>query len=154
MRKVFFLSAMILALTFIAGPSYAAKVCLIDNFGFYWELKGGRIDKKTYTAKYVNPAGTVVCTGYADATLTNSGTLRVSFLNGHDTFGTCQTVFWSASTNILFTGSGEYDIFGDGSVEGPFSVSLVSCTSVPPTLQGKVDATDSATSPAQPSRKQ
>ncbi|MCI0613835.1 hypothetical protein L0244_12695 [bacterium] len=149
MRKVFFLSAMILALTFIAGPSYAAKVCLIDNFGSYWELKGGKIDKKTYTAKLINP--TNFCTGYADATLTNSGNLVVSFYNAHNTTATCQTVFWSATTNLLFAGSGEYDIWGDGSIEGNFTVAPVSCTILPPTLSEDMDAKQETVTSTHPS---
>lgn len=132
MRKVFLIFAVVFALCLFAKTSFAAKVCLQDNFGGFWELKGGKIDKKTFTAKYIVP-GTCVLGGYADASLTNSGTLVVSLYNSHSASANCNVVFWSASTNIFFAGSGEFDIVGDGSVEGNFNLTPVNCSSLPPT---------------------
>lgn len=131
MRKVFLFSAVVFAFCLLTKTSFAAKVCLQDNVGGFWELKGGKVDKKTFTAKYIVP-GACVLGGYADVTLTNSGTLVVSLYNSHSASANCNVVFWSASTNIFFGGSGEYDIVGDGSIDGTFSLTPVNCSTLPP----------------------
>jgi hypothetical protein len=147
MRKVFLLSAVLSVLFFMTETSYAAKICLLDNFGSYWELKGGKIDKKSYTTKHILPG--CVVGGYADVTLTNLGQLVVTFYDAHDTTGACQVVYWTAVTNLGFGGSGTYDIWGDGTKEGNFSVTPVSCSTLPPSLTNK----PAAVNPNHPSLK-
>jgi hypothetical protein len=136
MRKIFVLFAMVLALAFSAELSFAGKICLRDNFGEFWELKGGKVDKKSYTLKIIGTSGCVV-SGIADVTLTNSGSLVLSANNGHDTGAFCQPVIWSALVDSTFAGSGNYDQLGDGSISGTFSLTPVSCSSLPTTIDAR-----------------
>lgn len=133
MRTVFVFSVLVLAV-FMAESSFAAKICLQDDFGEFWELKGGKIDKKSYTFKLIVPSVCAV-SGTAEATLTNSGFLILSATNGHDIAGSCVPIVWSATVNAVdFSGSGTYDGFGDGTISGPFTLTSVSCTSLLPNL--------------------
>ena len=133
MRKIFVFFAMVLAFSLSAELSFAGKVCLQDGFGEFWELKGGSVDKKSYTLKIIGTSGCVV-SGIADVTKTNSGSMVLSATNGHDTGGFCQPVIWSASIDSTFTGTGNYDQLGDGTISGTFSLAPVSCSSLPTTI--------------------
>jgi hypothetical protein len=133
MGKLFSVTASIFLLLLLTTPSFAAKVCLQDNFGGYWELKGGRVDKKTYTVKIIVPNFCIVG-GYADVSKENSNLLFVSLFNSHDTAGICNPVFFSAATNLQFAGSGKYDTLADGSIEGTFSITPIQCSALPSNL--------------------
>ena len=76
-QKVIVFSAFVLAFC-LAGTSFAEKICLQDNFGVFWELKGGKIDKKSYTFKRI---GLGTCSGHAEVTLLNSGLLILGALS-------------------------------------------------------------------------
>jgi hypothetical protein len=130
MKKVFSVTAAFVLLLSLGGPLFAKKVCLQDNFTGYWELTGGKPDKKTYTARLVVP-GFCEVGGYADATIMNSDTLLVSLFNSHDTDGQCVPVLFSATTNKNFVGSGKYDTLADGSIEGTFTLTKINCSSIP-----------------------
>lgn len=130
MKKAFSATVVIFLMLFMEQLSFAKKVCLQDNFTGYWELSGGKPDKKTYTAKLIVP-GFCEVGGYADATKMNSETLRVSLFNSHDTSGVCVPVLFSATTNENFTGSGTYDSLADGSIGGSFSLTRIDCSSIP-----------------------
>jgi hypothetical protein len=114
----------------IAESSFAGKICLRDNFGGFWELKGGRIDKKTYTVKMIIP-GVCVVGGYADAVRETSNILFVSLFNSHDTAGQCVPVLFSATTNLLFEGNGKFDTFANGTINGTFSLENIKCSDLP-----------------------
>jgi hypothetical protein len=134
MKKVFSPAAILFLLLFMEQLSFAKKVCLQDNFFGYWELSGGRVGKKTFTARLILP-GFCQTGGYADITRVNSNTLLISLFNSHDINGTCVPVLWSATTNADFEGSGSYDTLADGSTEGTFTLTKVNCSSIPSAAQ-------------------
>lgn len=51
MRKFFVVSMLLAFAFFVSQQCYAAKVCLQDNFGDIFILKGGKVDKKSFTVK-------------------------------------------------------------------------------------------------------
>lgn len=147
MKKTFLFSAVVFALIFLSQTCFAAKVCLQDQFGDFFELKGGKIDKKTFTVKVINPAVNCVIAGYADVTATNGGALILGMFTNNNTAGNCNAVLWSATLNIFFSGSGTFDRLGDGSVEGNFTLTPISCTSLPPSKPNKTEGTGDQNGP-------
>ncbi|HEY7162391.1 MAG TPA: hypothetical protein VH815_14085 [Acidobacteriota bacterium] len=127
-KKLIISTFVILALVLSAKPSFAKKICLRDNFGGIWELKGGKIDKKPYSARYIIPAGFCELPGYATA-VTDSTGVQVSFV--HTQTDLCQAVMYQIHGDELFNGIGNFDFLADGTVEGPLTMTNISCNSLP-----------------------
>lgn len=117
---------LIFGLAFQAGSSFAASVCLQDDLGGIWELNGGKVDKRTYSARYIIPASCEV-PGYATAVTYGSG-IALSLANTQDTTGNCNAVLWFISADTDFNGSGGYDDLGNGSVDGSVTLTRVDCS--------------------------
>jgi hypothetical protein len=127
MKKLIISIFVVSALVFSAEPSFAKKICLQDNFGGFWELKGGKIDKKPYTAKYI-VGGNCEIPGYVTA-VTDSTGVQVAFVHTHTDI--CQTVMYQIFGDKKFNGSGSYDMLADGSIEGNITMTKISCSSLP-----------------------
>jgi hypothetical protein len=130
MKRFTVLCAVAFAIVFLAPPTYAAKICFQDQFGELFQLKGGKLDKKSYTVK-VDVPGFCVVSGHAEITLNGSGQLVLGMLTSHDLGGACLSVRWVAVGNgLVYTGS--FDQNGDGTIDGSITFTNVSCTSFPP----------------------
>lgn len=133
MKTAIFITAIALALCLFAGNTFAATICLQDNFGGFWQLKGGKVDKKSYTLLRIS--GDLSCAepGSADITMKNSTTLVLGAFTTHDSTGSgaCFPILWSADLNLSFAGSGTYDGLGDGTIQGPFTLTPINCSSFP-----------------------
>ena len=131
MRKFFVLSMVMAFAFFVSQQCYAAKFCLQDNFGEIFILKGGKIDKKSFTVKVDVPSLCVV-TGHAEASVNGSGQIVLGMLTSHDVTGNCLTVRWSMIGDGNFNATGNFDRNGDGSNDGAVTFTAVSCSSIPP----------------------
>jgi hypothetical protein len=133
MKTAIFITAIALALGLFAGNTFAATICLQDNFGAFWQLKGGKVDKKSYTLLRIS--GDLSCAepGSADITMKTSTTLVLGAFTTHDSTGSgvCFPILWSADLNLSFAGSGTYDGLGDGTIQGPFTLTPINCSSFP-----------------------
>jgi len=135
MKKFFVLSMVAAFAFFISQQCFAAKICLTDNFGDFYQIKGGKLDKKSYTVKIDVPgAGGCVVTGHAETTLNGTGQTVVGMLTSHDIPGNCLAVRWSwiAANPDLLSGTGTFDQNGDGSNDGAVTFTNISCSSIPP----------------------
>ena len=132
MKKFFVFSMVVAFALLISQQSFAAKICLQDNFGEYFILKGGKVDKKSFTVK-IDVPGQCVVTGHAETSLNGAGQYVVGMLTSHDITGNCLAVRWTwTSANEFLGGSGNYDQNGDGSNDGTITFTNVSCSSIPP----------------------
>lgn len=131
--KKFFVLFFVVGAFFISQQCFAAKICLTDNFGDFYQIKGGKVDKKSFTVKIDSP-GLCVVTGHAEVSLNSSGQYVVGMLTSHDITGNCLTVRWTwiAANPDLLSGSGNYDQNGDGTNDGAVTFTNVSCSSIPP----------------------
>jgi hypothetical protein len=119
------------ALSFVvAQPSFAEKICLKDQFGEYYQLKGGRLDKKSYTVK-IDVPGFCVVSGHAEVSLRGDGQYALGILTSHDLAGSCLSVRFTAVGDILLNGTGNFDQNGDGTTDGSVTFTNISCTSMP-----------------------
>jgi hypothetical protein len=146
MTKAFSVAAAFFLLLSAAELSFAKKACFQDNFTGYWEVTGGRPGKRIYTAKLTVP-GFCVIGGYADTAKINSNTLLVTLFNSHDLDGHCSPVLWSATTNLNFEGTGQYDTLADGSTEGTFTLTKINCSSIPDPAQLKTNFNQTSNHP-------
>jgi hypothetical protein len=132
--KKFFVFCMVVAFALlISQQSFAAKICLTDNFGNFYQIKGGKIDKKSYTVK-IDAPGLCVVTGHAETSLNGTGQTVVGMLTSHDVTGNCLTVRWTwiAANPDLLSGTGNFDQNGDGTNDGAVTFTNLSCSSLPP----------------------
>src|SRR5262245_46727858 len=137
--KKFLVFCMVVAFALlISQQSFAAKICLTDNFGDFYQIKGGRLDKKSYTVK-IDVPGVCVVTGHAETSLNGSGQTVVGMRKSKDVTGNCLTVRWSwiAANPDLLSGTGNFDQNGDGSNDGAVTFTNVSCSSIPPFFNSK-----------------
>jgi hypothetical protein len=144
MKKLIISTFVVLALVLSAEPSFAKKICLEDNFGGVWELKGGKVDKKPYAARYI-VGGVCEIPGYATA-ITDSNGIQVALV--HTQTDVCQVVMYQILADELFNGSGSYDALANGTIDGNVTLTNISCKSIttlparegeskPPALMGK-----------------
>jgi hypothetical protein len=141
MKKFFVLLMVVGTAIFISQQCFAAKICLTDNFGNFYQIKGGKVDKKSFTVK-IDAPGLCVVTGHAETTINGSGQTVVGMLTSHDVTGNCLTVRWSwVSANESLNGTGNFDQNGDGTNDGAVTFTNLSCSSLPPFFNEKpVDA--------------
>jgi hypothetical protein len=129
----------VLTLVLSAELSFAKKICLQDGFGGFWELKGGKIDKKPYTAKYIVDSCEIP--GYVTA-ITYSTGVQGTFVHTQTT--ACNVVMYQIFGDKKFNGSGTYDILANGSVDGNVTMTKVGCSSLPittlPVKEGELKA--------------
>jgi hypothetical protein len=132
MKKFIVLSMVAVFAFFISQQCFAGKICLTDNFGNFYQIKGGKVDKKSFTVK-IDAPGLCVVTGHAETSLSGSGVV-VGMLTSHDITGNCLTVrwTWTAANPDLLSGSGNFDQNGDGSNDGAVTFTNLSCSSIPP----------------------
>jgi hypothetical protein len=131
MRKLSILFSVVATLCFLVQPSFAKKICLQDQFGESFELKGGRIDKKSWTVRATNTAGGCALAGAANVTVNSSGQFILGMITTHDTGGTCNPVLWFAVGDEFLNSTGTYDALGDGSIDGNITFTNVPCSSLP-----------------------
>lgn len=133
MKKFFVLLMVVGIAFFVSQQCFAAKICLTDNFGNFYQIKGGKIDKKSYTVK-IDAPGLCVVTGHAETSLNGTGQTVVGMLTSHDVTGNCLTVRWTwiAANPDLLSGSGNFDQNGDGTNDGAVTFTNLSCSSLPP----------------------
>lgn len=130
--KKFFVLTMVGALAFfISHQCFAEKICLQDNFGEYFILKGGRVDKKSWAVK-IDAPGTCVVTGHAETSLNGSGQTVLGMLTSHDVGGACLAVRWILVGDALLNATGNYDQNGDGTIDGSVTLTHVDCSTLPP----------------------
>lgn len=122
---------LIAAFLMMVQSSFASKVCLKDNLGFWYELTGGRVDKKTYTVKRFRP-GCCVISGYADVTLDSFGVYTIAIYSGHSPSVGMSPLMLSANGDELFNSTGNYDVFVDGVIDGTVIFTNLPCSSLPP----------------------
>jgi hypothetical protein len=132
MKKFFVLLMVVGTAIFISQQCFAAKICLTDNFGNFYQIKGGKVDKKSFTVK-IDAPGLCVVTGHAETTANGSAVI-VGMLTSHDITGNCLTVrwTWNAANPDLLSGSGNFDQNGDGTNDGAVTFTNLSCSSIPP----------------------
>lgn len=132
MKKFFVLLVVVGIAFFISQQCFAAKICLTDNFGNFYQIKGGKVDKKSFTVK-IDAPGLCVVTGHAETSINGSGQTVVGMLTSHDVTGNCLTVRWTwISANESLNGTGNFDQNGDGSNDGAVTFTNLSCSSLPP----------------------
>ena len=144
MKRFALLCAVAVAVLFSAQSSFAAKKCLLDNFGDYYVIKGGKPDKKSYSVKVIVP-GSCIVSGHAEISKLPTGQVTMGMLTSHDLTGAgCLTLLWYVVADpTLINASGSYDQGGNGSVDGAISFSKISCGTVPPGFTGSLKAENS-----------
>ena len=130
MKSLFVLCMAAAFALLVAQPSFAAKICLQDNFGEFFQLKGGRLDKKSYAVK-VDVPGFCVVSGHAEVSLRGDGQFVLGMLTSHDLGGVCLSVRWSAVGDALLNSTGNFDQNGDGVNDGAITFTNISCSSMP-----------------------
>lgn len=124
--------AMAVAIVFLSTPLFAGKICLLDNFGEYYQLKGGKLDSKTYAVK-IDVPGFCVVSGHAEVTFdASAGNYILGVVSSHDMGGNCNTVRFISTGDAFLNGSGSYDQNSNGSIDGVVTFANVSCSSIPP----------------------
>ncbi|HSE43079.1 MAG TPA: hypothetical protein VLH08_20125, partial [Acidobacteriota bacterium] len=91
MKKFFVLAIGVAVAFFISQQCFAAKICLQDNFGDFFVVKGGRVDKKSWVVK-IDVPGVCIISGHAETSLNGSGQTVLGMLTSHDIAGACNTV--------------------------------------------------------------
>src|SRR5262245_14480429 len=129
--KKFFVFSVVLGAFFISQQCFAAKICLQDNFGELFILKGGKVDKKSFAVK-IDVPGFCVVTGHAETSLNGAGQTVLGMLTSHDITGNCLTVRWTLIGDALLNATGNYDQNGDGSNDGAVTFTNVDCSTLPP----------------------
>jgi hypothetical protein len=119
------------AFLLMAQSAFAGKVCLQSNLGGYFELKGGKPDKKTYTVKIIEP-GLYIAGGYADVTSNSAGEYKIAIYSGHDLNQIWSPVLYSTTGDENFNSVGTYDLYADGSIDGNVTFTNIPCSSLPP----------------------
>jgi hypothetical protein len=129
MRKLSVLFAVVVTLCFLVQPSFAKKICIVDQFNEGFELKAGRPDKKTWTVR--GEAFGCAIAGAANVTINSSGQTILGMITTHDLAGGCQPVMWFAVGDEFLNSTGTYDSLGDGSIDGNITFTNVPCSSLP-----------------------
>lgn len=127
---------LVIAIFLIAQSSFANKVCLQDSNGVFWELTGGRADKKTHTVKRILP-GCCESAGYADVTVDGNGVYKIAIYASHHSSGNWSPVLISLNGDELYNSTGTFDLLADGSVDGTISFTNVPCSMLPVTIPEK-----------------
>jgi len=130
MRKLSLLFAVVVTLCFLVQPSFAKKICIVDQFGEGFELKAGRPDKKTFTVKGVGGNSCIIA-GAANVTVNSSGQTILGMITTHDLLGNCQPVMWFAVGDEFLNSTGTYDGTADGTIDGNITFTNVPCSSLP-----------------------
>ena len=131
MRNLFVFSLAAAIALLMTQPIFAAKICLQDNLGDFYVLKGGKPDKKSYTVK-ANYAASCTTPGHAEVTLLASGQYALGMYTAHDTADVCNTVRFYAVGDVFLNSSGFFDRNSDGNNDGAITFTAISCSSVPP----------------------
>lgn len=131
MKRLFVFCMVAAAALFISQQTFAAQICLQDNFGELYRLKGGKVDKKSYVV-IIDVPGFCVVTGHAETSINGAGQTVLGMLTSHDLSGNCLSVRWSLVGDALLNATGNFDQNGDGTNDGAVTFTNVSCGSLPP----------------------
>lgn len=146
MKRLWMFCIVAAAIFFTTQSAFATKICLQDNFGEFFQIKGGRVDKKSWTVM-VDVPGFCIVSGHADVSLDSGGNYLIGMFTSHDIGGACLSVRFFSEGDALFNSTGSFDQNGDGTVDGAITFTNVPCSTLPPLKPNGSNARPNPNSP-------